>query len=460
MLAVEAALAAALAVAGGHAAPAGQVHEGDLVLSGNDTLEITGDYRQVGDIWLSGNAVLTIRDGRFVVDRLPGKPRADIVVTGRSRLIVENAALVPPLEHPDNLYLAAGEDASIELDRATFINVINLVGGASLTAEDSAIYSSAPALGIPETAGAFGIVQACCDVRVTLTDTTVGSLGLFFGADAVAVLDGLRPGLYADWRLSEHVGAGANVGYEVALRNTRVLPVRLEGPFERGWTIFTDPAASLTVTDSTLNKLVFQEFSGETLTFEGLRLDTPVTYDFRNVHLVQTTITNQWGLFARDSDLTVRDSQGVWLWPVGTGHWTLANGTMNEYDPRGFTGTLTFAHATWRTAGEIFEGSNHVIEGTVRFRAGVARSLVVNASAVTRRLPVRVLDARGRPLASVLVRLKRGAETVRARTDAAGTAILELAFDEGNLRTRFTLTARGKKRSAWFFTDTPIVLRT
>src|SRR3989304_816676 len=85
MLAVEAALAAALAVAGGHAAPAGQVHEGDLVLSGNDTLEITGDYRQVGDIWLSGNAVLTIRDGRFVVDRLPGKPRADTAGRGRPR---------------------------------------------------------------------------------------------------------------------------------------------------------------------------------------------------------------------------------------------------------------------------------------------------------------------------------------------------------------------------------------
>ncbi len=449
-------VAAALVVGPGAPAP---THQGDLVLSGNDTLTIGGDYRQVGDIRLSGSAVLTIRGGTFTVARQAGDPRADIELSESARLVVENASLVPPLANPDNLYLTAADTASIELTDATFINVINLVGDARLTASGSDLFSSAPSIGIPENAGAFGIVQACCAVQVSLTDTTVGSIGLFVGPGDVAAFAGLRPGLYTSWRLSDHAGAGATLGYEVILHDTRVLPTRLQGPFERGWTIFTSPEASLTVSDSTLNKLVFQEFVDETLEFAGLRLGTPTTLDYRNVHVVSTTVTNQWGFFARDSDLLVRNSRGVWLWPSGSGRWRLVNGMMNEYDPRHFTGTLTFENATWRVAGEIFEGSNHVIEGTVRFRAGIDRHLVVDDSTITRRIPVRVLDGRGRPLAGVRVRLARGPTAVSARTDAGGMAVLELAFEKRTLRQELALSARGVRRSVTFFTDTPITLR-
>ena len=152
---------------------------------------------------------------------------------------------------------------------------------------------------------------------------------------------------------------------------------------------------------------------------------------------------------------------------MGSGNWKLANGMMIEYDPRGFTGTLTFADAIWRNAGEIFENSNHTIEGTVRFQESLDKHLVLSASTVTRRIPVRVRNASGRALKGVTVQLVRDGRTLRARTDASGTATFTLAFDERSLRQLFTVSVSGKSRtsksssrSVSFFTDTPIILRT
>lgn len=447
-------------------APTAQIHQGDLDLSGSETLTIEGDYRQVGDIHLSGNAVLTVRNGTLTVARLEGDPRADVELADNARLVVENASLVPATGSPDNLYLLAEGTSSVVLNKATFINVLNIAQQASLTATGSWIYSSAPAIGIREQDGAFGIVQACCQVQITLTDTTVGSIALFFGPDDVVALDDLKPNTYVNWRLSDHVGVGSTVEYEIVLRNSKILPTLLKGPFERGWAIFADPATHLRMTDSVLNKFVFQQFEGVTATFANLNLDKPTTLDYRDIHISDTTIANEWGFFGRNSNLTIRDSQGVWLWPMGSGSWKLANGMMIEYDPRGFTGTLTFADAIWRNAGEIFENSNHTIEGTVRFQESLDEHLVVSNSTVTRRIPVRVLDTNRRVLKGVTVQLMRDGRALRARTDASGTATFTVAFDERNLRQPFTVsvigktrTMKGSSRSVSFFTDTPIVLR-
>lgn len=447
-------------------APAAQIHQGDIVLSGSETLTIEGDYRQVGDIYLSGNSVLTVRNGTLTIARQQGDPRADVELSGNARLIVENASMVPTTGNPDNLYLLAEGTSSVVLTKATFINVLNIAQQASLTATSSSIYSSAPAIGIPEKDGAFGIVQACCQVQITLIDTTVGSIALFFGPDDVVALDDLKPNTYVDWRLSDHVGAGSTVEYEIVFRNTRILPTLLKGPFERGWAIFADPATHLRMTDSVLNKFVFQQFEGVTATFANLNLDKPTTLNYRDIHISDTTIANEWGFFGRNSNLTIRDSQGVWLWPMGSGNWRLSNGMMIEYDPRGFTGTLTFADAIWRNAGEIFADSNHTIEGTVRFQESLDKHLVVSDSTVTRRIPVRVLDTSGRVLKGVTIQLVRDGRAIRARTDASGTATFTVAFDERNLRQPFTVSVIGKtrtiknsSRSVSFFTDTPIVLR-
>jgi hypothetical protein len=452
-------------VASGHA-PATQIHQGDIVLSGSETQTIEGDYRQVGDIHLSGNAMLTVRNGTLTIARQDGDPRADVNLSGNARLTVENASLVPATGSPDNLYLLAEGTSSVVLNKATFINVLNIAQQASLTATSSSIYSSAPAIGIPERDGAFGIVQACCQVHITMTDTTVGSIALFFGADDVVALDDLKPNTYSDWRLSDHVGAGSTVDYEIVFRNSRILPTLLKGPFERGWAIFADPATHLQMTNSVLNKFVFSQFEGVTATFANLNLDKPTTLDYRDIHISDTTIANEWGFFGRNSNLTIQNSQGVWLWPMGSGNWKLANGMMIEYDPRGFTGTLTFADAIWRNAGEIFENSNHTIGGTVRFQESLDKHLVLSDSTVTRQIPIRVRDARGRVLKGVPVQLVRDGRSLRASTDASGTATFTLTFDERSLRQPFTISVTGKtrimkgsSRSVTFFTDTPIALR-
>jgi len=432
-----------------------------ISLAGTQSLTITADSTVTGPIIVIDDAVLTIRGATVRVVPPADDPRANIYVAGRAKLILEDAALIPALGHPDNLYLTADEDGRVEMTDSAFINVIGLIGRATLTGDHARITSSLHPIDIPEMAGAFGIVQVSDHARVTLTDSTVGSIGIFVGADDEVSISDLKPRTYADFDLARDAERWTPA-YDVVLKNTRVQPVKLHGPFERSWAVFVDPAARLTVTDSSLNKLVLQEFVGETLTFHDLAIDRVGSFDFRDIHLAGTSVANEWGLFGRDSNITVEDSQGVWLWPRGTGDWVLRRSQMIEFDPRAFVGTLTFVYGEWANAGEVFEGSDVTLKGTFKVTQQLDRHLVVADSTVRREFFVRAVDAKGRKVTDFRVTLQRGSEVVRA-TSKAGVARPTIAFSVANYGKPLVLTVTAKgvsaSKSITLFSDTPIVLR-
>lgn len=349
----------------------------------------------------------------------------------------------------------------MEMRNSAFINVVSMIGRSTLTGDHARITSSLHPIDIPETAGACGIVQVSDHAHVTLTDSTVGSIGIFVGPDDEVSVSDLKSRVYADFDLARDAERWTPP-YDVVLKNTRVQPVRLRGPFERSWAIFLDPAAKLTVTDSSLNKLVFQEFVGETLTFRDLAIDRVGSFDFRDVHLVDTSVANEWGLFGRDSNITVEDSKGVWLWPRGTGDWVLRDSQMIEFDPRAFVGTLTFVHGEWANAGEIFERSALTLKGSFKVTQQLGRHLVVSDSTMHREYLVRALDAKGRTIQSFTATLRRGSEVVRV-TSKAGVAKPTIGFSATDYRKPLTLTVTAKGVSAsktiTLFSDTPIVVR-
>lgn len=430
-------------------------------LTGTQSLTITADSMVTAPILVVDDAILTIRGATVRVIHPADDPRANIYLGDRARLVLEDAALIPEIGHPDNLYLTADEESRVEMRNSAFINVVGMIGRSTLTGDRARITSSLHPIDIPETAGAFGIVQVSDHAHVTLTDSTVGSIGFFVGPDDEVSVSDLKPRTYADFDLARDADVWTPP-YNVVLRNTRVQPVRLRGPFERSWAIFVDPGAKLTVTDSSLNKLVLQELVGETLTFRDLPIDRAATFDFRDIHLVDTSVANEWGLFGRDSNITVERSQGVWLWPRGTGDWVLRDSQMIEFDPRAFTGTLTFVHGEWANAGEIFERSDLTLKGSFRVTQQLDRHLVVADSTVRREYLVRAVDAKGRLVTDFRVTLRRGSEVVRA-TSKAGVARPTIAFSAGDYRKPLTLTVTAKgvsaSRTITLFSDTPIVVR-
>lgn len=354
-----------------------------LTLSGDDTQTISTDSTITGDIILSGNAILTISGATVQLEHTDTDPRADVIMTDSAQLIITNGSLVPPITAPDNLYVEASGSSHIDLTDATLYNVIDLADSASVTGTRADVRSSAAPFNIAETAGAFGIVQLNNSAQATFTDSTVGSFALNFTAADSATLSKLKPQLYDDFNLQTDASA-ISVGYNIILHNTTILPPQIFGPFERGWAIFVDPKAQVQIKNSTLNKLVFSQFTNAHKTFENLRLNQKTNFTFHDVKLTNTSIANEWGFFGQDSDITIKHGEGIWLWPMGSGNWKFKNSTMVEFDPRGFTGTLTGTNAIWDNAGEVFEQTAMTLAGDWQMTGDLDQHLVLSDSSISR----------------------------------------------------------------------------
>ena len=435
-------------------------HAAALTISGDKAQTITSDQTITGDILLSGNAKLTIRNATVTVARGSDQPRASVELSDNAQLVIENGALVPPLMHPDNLYLDASGHSRVTINNSTFINVINLNDYATVVGNGARIISSAAPLNIDETAGAFGIVQLAGNTSAEFTDSTIGSFALFFDKDDDVELANLKPQLYKDFNLQRDA-AKFSPHYNIILKNTSILPVKLHGPFERSWAIFVDPATKITIKDSSLNKLVFSQFNNETLSFKDLRLDKPQPFDFRGIHFINTSVANEWGFMGKDSSINVENSKGVWLWPIGTGNWNFKNSHMIEFDPRDFTGVLHLDNSEWANAGEVFEGTKLTFTGTYYTSGQLNEHLALSAdSSITREFPFTITDETGRPSMAFTATVWRGGKQLTQLKSGVGNFTVPFTPENYKQPLQLKVVLGGKSKTLTFdlFSSTPLSL--
>lgn len=432
-----------------------------LSLKEDESLVISQDQTITGDIELSGNSTLTIENAIVVLERIDSDPRGDIKLSENAMLILKNASLVPPLINPDNLYLLAEGNSSIEITNSTIFNVLNLVGNSSIKGNGAKIFSSAEPYNIPENLGGFGIVQLSNNAQADFTNSIIGSFALFFFSEDEAELSNLKPQKYADFDLQRDTMITGN--FNILLKNSDILPITARGPFERGWTIFADPNSMVQVTDSVLNKFAFSEFKNETVEFKGLKLNTPFNLDFRDIHLSNVIIENQWGFFGIDSNIRIIDSKEVWLFQFGSGVWELIRSVMNEFDPRGFTGSLIFKDSEWTNAGEIFEDTEMKITGSLKITGGLDEHLVVSNSKVTREFPILVTSKRGKKIKNFSLSVLNDNEILTKASGKNGSATVSLTFNEDNYKEKSQLIiskgSNTKKVEIGLFSDTPILVK-
>lgn len=429
-----------------------------ISLKGQETLTIETNQIITGNITLQEDSVLTIKNATVIVND-PQATRTLIHIQDNAKLILENAILWPSLLRPHDLEIFASGNSKIEITNSTFINAITLIGNSSVIGNNAKIYSSTGPFSIPETDSAFGVVQLSQNAMATFTNSAVGSFALDFSSNDQAILSNLRSRLYEDFDLKRDLKLQS--GFNIVLANTSILPVQIEGAFERGWSVFADPNTKLQINDSSLNKFVFKEFKNETLTFNNLKVDTSQAFDFRDIHLINTVIENQWGFWGEDSNITVENSEGIWLWPIGTGTWKLIQSRMNELDPRRFVGTLIFDNSIWANTGEIFENTDMKIEGTAKFTEKL--DLFFADSMVTREYPIEVVSKKKKSIRSFSVDVFDGSEKIAHTETKEKTALIPLSFTQENYKKNFQLNLKVgkkiKKTQVGFFTNTPIVVR-
>ena len=435
---------------------------------------VNGSY--TGDINLTGNNVLTLSQGRYTVKS------GNIKLKDNSRLIIQpDAVLVfdrgtSPLIHwgvdlnnasamevnGGNVIAPGGTLVRIHVfgtssivvhDAKPWIHFINAGGNATVSLNNTRFVTS---IG--------GSIQLADQAFAEIYNSQVGAIALSIPAGSSLTATGLKPGIYTSFDLQKDLNV-SGIGYNLLMNNVEIVEDTLgEGPFERGWVIFSDENATTQINNSTLRKIVLQmPASGSNFKVTDLELNKPTNFSMGSVNLNNVTVTGQWGFFIHGTrQATFENCDGLWFFLFDTVQVMLKDSTMNEFDPRSYTGMLTFDNSEWRTAGEIIKNNDFWMVGTATMNdPNLRQSISWSQSAVTRRFPIIVRAPDGKPIPGTTVTLTRGSNIVTATTGLDGQATVDLRFTDQDYKGPWQLKANtvSTTRSVDFFTTTPIILR-
>lgn len=429
-----------------------ETHEGDLILSGSEELTIENEqYLQLGNVYLNDQSKLIIRDATFMLGRgdVPTVHVYINVAQGATLLIERSTIIEKAEEGAGMLIVIRNHGITSVIDSPTEIHLLEQYEG-SVEIQNSQL--------INEIGGLLQVSGG----STTVTDSTLGALGFSVPADASLTLDNLHSGVYLEnWNLQDWL---PEAGYSIAIQRSTILEDNLEpGPFERGWLLFPDEHSQVRLSNSEMRK-VFFDVSNETAEFDNLRINEPTSLRYKDIVLENVTMTGQWPITVRDSDVTIRNSNYLFLQPSGTSNLTLIDSHVVEFIPREFYGSITFENGTWTNAGEIIGGEDYhsagndfTIAGSLTIGPEVRQNLQWKDARVTREYTAVVTDQNGNPLPDLTVTI----EGQSYMTDESGTVVFSLIFDKTNYNQPMQITLSKQNQVLFqneidFFTATPI----
>lgn len=436
---------------------ADQTHTGNLILSGTETMIIENEnFFQQGNIYINDHAKLILRNSRLMIGRgdVP-TIHVYINIADNAALEIEDSAIYARNAPGDDMgaLICVRNSGTVTMTNSpTQIHLFENYPGADFDMTRSEMVN--PLGGLLQVAGG----------SITLTDSTIGALGLTIPANADCTVSGLTSGAFFDFWDVHYIIPDAD--YSLILVNSSILEDDLEGGgYERGWIFFPDADSNASFSDSQLRK-VFFNIHGDTASFDDLVLNRPSGLQYRNIRLSNVVIQGEWSFSITDSDVTFCDSDFLFLQPEGNSSLTLINSNIIELIPREFSGEIRFDNSTWNSAGEFIGGKSYhsmsndfTITGGLKIGNDLKLHLQWQDARVTREYDVWATDGSGAALSGLDVRI--GDQSFP--TDADGKATFRLDFDETNYKTAQTLEAYDGERLLFqkeidFFTETPVIM--
>jgi hypothetical protein len=430
-------------------------HIGDLVISGTETFIIEdAQYFQEGNIYVNDESKLVIRNSKLAMGRgdVP-TVHVYLFVDPSAEVEIDNSRIYPE----SGLVCVFNKGTVTMTDSPTSIHYFDMSDGAQLTMVNS------------EMVFTIGGLLQVTGGNTILIDSTIGALALKIPADAYMNISGLESGAYFEyWDVHEMI---PQADYNLVLERSHILEDdftgKLEhGPYERGWLFFLDPDAHVRISDSELRK-VFIDIINDKVEFENLKVGIPSSLSYRDIELTDVIVMGQWPFTIINSNVTISDSDYLFLQPRGNSIIYLQNSHMVEFIPRDFSGVMVFENGIWTEAGEIIGSvpyhsmyNDFTIKGSLKIE-GVRENLQWKDAQVTREFDVLVTDAYNNPIEGVCLKI----EGTTYLSDNVGKAKFSLIFNENNYDQpkNLEISVGGSliaREEIDFFTETPIRILT
>src|SRR4030043_1112308 len=433
------------------------VQEGDWVIEGTEVNNIENTkVIQKGNIFVRDSATLIIKNSELRMER-GSTPTIHvyIFVDPDATLIIDNSLIYPGPES-GSLACVINHGTTSMIDSPTSIHYFDMSDGAPLMMENSEM--------IYEIGGLLQVAGG----NTTVTNSTIGALGLSVPAGAHLTATDLKSGTYFDhWKVQDLI---PDANYNLTLDKVTVLKDdftgELEhGPFERGCFFFLDPDSHVRLSDSELRK-VFIEVRNDTAEFENLKIGEPSSLKYRDIILENIVVEGEWPFTIIDANVTITDSNYLFLQPSGSSTIKLVNSHIVEFIPRAFSGTIIFKNGSWSNAGEIIgdvqyhsKSNNFTISGSLKIDDSVRTNLQWKNAQEIREFDVILTDSQGHPINSGVIKID-GEEYI---TDETGLTKFSLLFNDTNYNQPIILEAWYLEKLIDqqvidFFAETPIRL--
>ncbi len=438
---------------------ADETHVGDLVLSGTTVRVIENmNYLQQGHVYIKDKAKLIIRNAVFMLGR--GREptiHSYINVDRYAALEIEDSSIIPetPASGMGALVVIRNAGTMTMKNAPTQIHLLETYQNAKLAITDSEMVN--PIGGLLQVMGG--------DTRVVRS--TLGALALTLSQkDGACKVSGISSGTYLQ-RFDVHQLI-PKASYDLMLEDTTILKDDIEpGPYERGWLFFAGPGASLDASDCELRK-VFIGLKNETAAFDELKIGVPCSLKYKKITLDDIIMRGQWPFEIADSNVTISDSQYLFIQISGKSKLTLTDSHMVEFIPRNFSGTITFDHCRWTNAGEIIGGeayhslsNNFTMKGSLSIANELKLHLQWQDARVTRVYDAVVTNAKDLPLSGLTVKINGRIY----KTNDQGEVQFSLVHEQDSYKQpRVLEILDGNQllagRNIDFFTETPIIIKT
>ena len=429
------------------------VHTGDLIIRGDEkmVIEVT-QYFQQGNVYIEDEAELVLKNTQFMLGRGDVPTIHTYIFVGENATLTIQHSTIFPYEPKYGMgaLVVVRTSGKVNItDSNTSIHLLEVIDNGMVTITNSEMVFDIGGL-LQVSGGSTHVV-----------DSTLGALGVYVPAHSHVNVHGVKSGMYLEsWDIHDII---PDVNYDLVLERTHILEDNLgPGPYERGWIFFIDPQAHARIADSELRK-VFIDVLNEEINLDNLNLGVPSDLAYQDIELENITITGQWGICVTDSEMTIRNSEYLFIQISGHSELTMIDSHMVEFIPRDFYGTIVFENCTWTNAGEIIGGEPYHSMGndfTIRGSLIISPELRVHLqwrnAQVRRVYEIFILDRNGQPVKDITIVIDG-----ESFVTEGGKPEFTLDFDEKNYGEPILIEIykEGKGIATFqvdFFTETPI----